>query len=119
MPIPAGAIAWAQPFDPSDRTDYLVQFGALLTAGEVIDTASVTLLPEAVALGLTIIEDVAHGPSIADDTAIELWFEVEESFRENAAFVGGVDLPVEFTITTNATPMRRFQRTMVLRVAHL
>lgn len=119
MPIPAGAIAWAQPIDPSDRADFLVQFARLLTGGEVIQSASVSLLPEAVALGLKIIEGGAHGPSIANETNIEIWFEVEEALRENIAFRGGADLPVEITIHTNATPPRRFQRTMVVRVVHL
>lgn len=117
MPIPAGAVAWAQPLDPSDRADFVVQLGALLTGEEIIATATATLLPEAVALGLTIIEDEAHGPSIADDTNLEMWFEVEEEFRDNAAFVGGADLPIEITITTDGD--RQFQRTMVLRVTHL
>lgn len=119
MPIPSGAIAWAQPLDPSDRADYVVQLRGLLTGDEIIATASATLLPEAVALGLSIIEDAQHGPAIADETNLEMWFEVDEDFRENAAFRGGADLPVEITVTTNATPPRRFQRTMVLRVVHL
>lgn len=119
MAIPAGAIAWAQPLDPSDRADFIAQFRALLTGDELIATASVVLLPEAVALGLTIIEDAQHGPSIVDGTGIEVWFEVDEGLRGNAAFAGGADLPVEFTINTDATPPRRFQRTMIVRVAHL
>jgi hypothetical protein len=119
MPIPSGATVWAQPLDPSDRADYVVGLGALFTGEEVIDVAQVTLMPEAVALGLTILEDEDHGPSIADDTNIELWFEVEEEFRDNVLFLGGVDLPVEITVTTTATPPRRFQRTVVLKVVQL
>jgi len=119
MPIPSGATVWPQPFDPSDRVDYALGFGPLFTGHEVIDVAQVTLMPEAIALGLTILEDEDHGPSIADDTNIELYFEIEEEFRDNVLFLGGVDLPVEITVTTTATPPRRFQRTVVLKVAQL
>lgn len=119
MPIPAGAVAWAQPLDPSDRADYVVQLGGLMSDSETISTATATLLPEAVALGLKIIEGAGFGPSIADDTNLEMWFEIDPAFRDNAAFVGGASLPLEIAIVTNATPPRRFQRTMVLRVTHL
>lgn len=119
MPIPAGAVAWEQALDPADRADYLVQLAGLMTGGEIIANATVTLLPEAAALGLTIIQDAQHGPWIANDTNIEIWFEVDPAMRGNAAFNAGVDLPLEITITTNATLFRRFQRTMVLRVVNL
>ena len=119
MPIPAGAITWAQPLDPSDRSDYIVQLGPLLKGGEIIATASIVLMAEAVALGLTLIEDAEHGPSIANDTNLEMWFEIEVSMRANPAFQSGAALPLEITIETDATPPRRFQRTMVLRVVQL
>lgn len=119
MAVPTGAVAWAQPLDPSDRADYVVQLGALLTGGEIIETATVTLLPEAVALGLTLLQDAQHGPSIADDTNLEMWFEIDDELRENTAFRSGADLPIEISIVTSATPERRFQRTMVLKVIHL
>lgn len=120
MAIPAAATQWAQSIDPTDRTDFIVQFGSLLEAGEKIDEATVTVMPEGVALGLTILEDVDHGPFITEDTNIELTLEVDEDYRDNAAFDGsGSLLPILFTITTDATPFRRYQRTMVVKVVQL
>ena len=119
MTIPSGAIAWAQPLDPSDRADYIVQMGSLLEEGEIIASATVRPLPEAVALGLVIIEDEDHGPWIANDTNIELWFEIVEELREAAIFKSTALLPIEITIDTDADLPRRFQRTLVLKVVQL
>jgi hypothetical protein len=119
MAIPTEASMWAQPMDPADRVDFIVQFGDLLTGGEVIETATVTVLPEAAALGLTIITDAAHGPSILNDTNIEIWFEIDDALQSDPAFNPGASLPVQITVDTDATPPRRFQRTMVVRVVQL
>lgn len=119
MAIPSGASVWAESMDPSDRLDYAVQFGNLLRPGEKITDASIALLPEAVALGLIIIQDSTHGPWIADDTAIEMWFQIDPLVQDNPAFVGGASLPLQLTINTDANPQRRFQRTVVLRVVQL
>jgi hypothetical protein len=119
MAIPPGASVWAEQMDPTDRLDYAVQFGDLLRANEKILTASIVLLAEAVALGLTIIQDSTHGPWIADDTALEMWFQIDPLVQNDAAFVPGASLPLELTINTDASPPRRFQRTVVLRVMQL
>jgi hypothetical protein len=120
MAIPPDAVQWRQPIDPTDRTNFVAQFGQLLEDGEIIDEVELTLLAESVALGLTIIEDAEHGPFIADDTNVELWFEVDEAHQSNAAFSGqGTTLPVQITITTDATPPRRYQRTMIVQVLQL
>lgn len=117
--IPAGAILWSPPFDPSDRDWAIAQFGPGLVGEEIIETATVTLLPEAVALGLTVLRNNIHGPWIADDSNIEMWFEIEEGMRENVAFRSGADLPVEITIVSDPDELwRRLQRTFVLRVIH-
>lgn len=116
--IPSGAILWSPAFDPSDRDWAIAQFGPGLGAGEKIATATVALLPEAVAMGLIVLRNAEHGPWIGDDTNIEIWFEIAEDMREDPAFRAGVDLPVEITIVTDAELWRRIQRTFVLRVTH-
>jgi hypothetical protein len=120
MAIPAAASAWSQPMDPSDRVDYRIDLvtAGLLGGGEQVDSYTLTLLPEAVALGLTILEDIDHGP-FDDGTSIHLWLEVVEAFRTNTAFNAGVNLPMELTVETTSTPPRRLQRTIVVRVVHL
>lgn len=120
MAIPPGAAIWLQPFDPSDKLDYVAQFGDLLAESETIVSFTATALAEAALLGLTILDDDAHGPWIANDTNIELWFEVAVEERANIAFSGaGASLGVEITITTDAVPPRRFQRTFVLKALQL
>jgi hypothetical protein len=105
--------------DPSDQVDYAAQFGDLLTGAEKIANATVVLLAEAAALGLTILQDSTHGPWIADDRAIEMWFQINSALQDDAAFVNGALLPVEITINTDAVPPRRFQRTVAVRVVQL
>lgn len=105
--------------DPSDRVEYINRFGALLEDGEQIATATVTLYPEAVALGFTILTSAEFGPSILNNDSILIWVEVAENMRADPAFVAGVRMPIEFGITTNSSPARRFQRTATITVVHL
>lgn len=116
MTIPANAAVFPDAMDPSDEVDYVIGFDYLLNSGEKIDTVSLTVLPEAVALGLTILTDADHGPWIADDLYVELWPVIDPAFKDNAAFLSGASLPIEMTVVTDATPPRTFQRTAVLRV---
>lgn len=118
MAIPPDAAVWRGAFDPSDLTNYVAQFGPLLVEGEVLQSIDVTTYAESAALGLTVLTGDEYGPFIANGTNVEVWFEVEESMRADAAFSArGTMLPVQITVETDAP--RRFQRTFVLKVLQL
>lgn len=116
MAIPASAIIWEDgPMDTRDRLDFVAQFGGLLEANEIIETAEINPLAEAVAVGLVLLRDAQHGPWIANDNNIEFWVEIAEDKQQDNIFNSSVSLPIEITINTNAVPPRRFQRTFVIK----
>ena len=127
MAVPPNASEWTQPFDPWDRKEYVAEFdttadgasGPVLEAGEEITSYTIEVSAEAAALGVEISTDTGYEDSLlAGNQQIEVWFEVDEAFRENAAFAGaGMQVGVEFTINTNSSPSRRHQKTYVLKVA--
>jgi hypothetical protein len=100
-------------FDPSDRDVFYARYN--LRPGEELDQVTITLRPEAIALGLTLIEDVDHGPFIADGTAIEMYFEIDPALRGSVAFDAAVLLPFEILATTTSTPFRRIEKTCAIR----
>jgi len=129
MAIPANAARFTGALDPEEVLDYIVPIGPLLEAGETIDPDpdrwSLTLLAEAVALGLEIIESDPDWPDPAlvvgdtrfvNNTAIKFWARVDPAFQDNAAFAAGVALPMEATCWTSSNPPRRRQRTFLLNV---
>ena len=116
MPAPAAAVAHQAVMDPSDRVDYITRFGSLLEEGELISSVQLALYPEAAALGFTILEGTGFGPSIINDDSVLIWVEVADGMRDAPQFTGGARMPIEFTIVTNASPARRFQRTMLILV---
>jgi hypothetical protein len=127
MALPENATVWTAPMDPTDLVDYRASFRGdipLLEEMETVDTYTVALTAEAVALGVTIYEGpvAADGPQspklVETGSACDVWFEVDEAERENAAFSDpGASVGVVFTIIT--TDGRRRQRTWVLRIVQL
>jgi hypothetical protein len=127
MAVPLNASAWTQPFDPWDRKEYVAEFdtgaagasGPVLEENEEIVSYAIEVSAEAAALGVEISEAAGYEDELlTGNKQIQLWFEVDEAFREDAAFSGaGTDVGVEFTIITNSNPPRRHQKTYVLRVA--
>jgi hypothetical protein len=89
----------------------------LLEAGEAYVTYTLSPSMEAIALGLTI-ESIAPYEPVETDTTLQIWVSVDEDFWEDAAFLGaGTSLSIELTIETDSIPPRRWQRTVVLKVA--
>lgn len=119
MPIPPTAVSFGDALDPNELLDYSIDCSGVLESGEAIAAYTVELLPEAVALGLTISEDEARAIALVnDDTAIRLWFLIDEDFRDDPAFDGtGRSLPMLVSITTTSTPSRERQGTVLLKVA--
>jgi hypothetical protein len=124
MTIPASAFVFPQMMDPSDLVDFEADMDGddgMLESNELIENFTLTLLPEAVALGLTIVNEVRGDDTYVLEniggTAIRVWLEIDPALRTNAAFLGGgVQLPMELTVWTTSTPSRRRQRTLVVGV---
>lgn len=119
MPAPAAAVAFSGVMDSSDRVEYIASFADLLEQGEKISTATVTLYAEAVALGFTVLTGTGLAAAIVNDNSVRIWVEVAANMRDNAAFTAGAKMPVEFAVVTDATPFRRFHRTMTITVTQL
>lgn len=127
MALPPNASLWTQPFDPWDRKEYVAEFdttatgasGPVLTEDEEIVSYTIEVSAEAAALGVEISTALGYEDELlAGNKQIQVWFEVDEAFRENAAFAGtGTYVAIEFTIVTNSSPARRHQKTYVLQVA--
>lgn len=123
MVIPAGAFKFSVVMDPAERIDYQIRLKdagkELLEAAESIDTYTLTLYPEAIALGLNILTAGAYAP-FEDGSNITFWLDVDEGFKQDAAYDGnGATLAMELTVITDNNPARTRQRTLTVGVAQL
>jgi hypothetical protein len=117
MPIPPSAEVWEQQLDPKDIADFVVDISDMLEAGETVASYSFTLGAEAAALGLEI-GTGSYAVTQPTTSSFRLWLNVNTSFWADAAFDGaGASLPIVLDFTTNNSPARRFQRTLVVQVA--
>lgn len=126
MANPLNALTFEDSMDPADTVDYVCDFAtgdgihpALLDAGETISSYTVTLSPEATALGLAIMNTGSYVTSLINgSTAVKMWLQVSGGFQSNAAYDGaGSNLGIIVTITTSNSPARVRQRTCVVNVA--
>lgn len=123
MATPPTAKTFAAMLDPHEEIDWLLDCSDILEAAEQIDTYSITVLAEAVALGFTIMSgsgrDHAKAPVAGTaDKGVLFWSTIDGAYQANAAFDGsGTSLPVELEIVTNSTPARTRQRTFLTKVA--
>jgi len=89
----------------------------LLDHGEDIASYTVTVTAEGGAAGLGIKEGGGYAITLLDDI-VELYFEVAADMQSDPMFDGaGVSLPVELSLTTTATPPRKKQKTVLVKVA--
>jgi hypothetical protein len=119
MAIPSTAFKWSTAMDPTDVTDYLFDVTGLLDTAnnEGVSSYTLTLASESVALGLTI-GTGAYATSSPSTNVYRVWFSIDPAYQSNGAFDGGgTSLPMTLTITTNSSPARTRQRTLVLPVA--
>lgn len=121
MATPPTAFEFAEGLDPHEELDFVVPCDNRLETGEEIASYTLTLLAEATALGLTIMSgDGRDHQRIESNRSIELWLEIADAYKTNAAFEGaGVSLPMEVTIVTNSSPARTRQFTALVPVAQL
>lgn len=121
MAIPPTAAKFARVLDPHEELDWVAPCAPLLELGEQIDSFTVDLLPEAAALGLTVMSGSGRDIGLAEnDTAIRMWLTIDDAFVANGSFEGtGTALGMEMTIVTNSTPPRTRNRTFAVQVAQL
>lgn len=120
--LPAGAVPWSRPFDPSDRTPYAIDWTALLVTGEKIaDVISITVSASGADLGFAIDTDAARIPLIdATHNRVAMWFTVASGYQSNPAFAAdGVKVGISMLIRTDADPYREYERTVILTVRQL
>lgn len=123
MPVPPGAFHFKVSMDPAEILDYEIKLrdldDPLLAEDEDIASYTLTLYPEAVALGLNIKTGGGYDPSNTVDT-IKIWFDVDAGEQLNAEYDGaGAELAMELTVNTTSVPARKRQRTIILTVVQL
>jgi hypothetical protein len=100
--------------DPSDVVDYKIDLSAMLDTGDNVADYSVVVLPDALLLGLVLGNGV-RAP-VLKSNILQLWFSIDPTYKSNPLFVGGVTLPLELTVLSDAVPSRTRQRTFAVRV---
>lgn len=119
MAIPPTAVAFGQALDPHEELDWLIACDGILESDETIVSYTLTLLPEAVALGLTLMEGEGRDHRLTDnERGIAFWATIADAYKTSPAFDGGgVSLPGEVTLVTNSLPDRTRNRTWLMRTA--
>lgn len=119
MAIPPTAVKFAGTLDPQEELDFAINCVGLLEAGETIASYTLTVLAEAVALGLTIMSGGGRNHALNDsDAGIDLWLTIAPGFQANAAFDGaGTPLPLHVQFETDSSPARTRERTFLVQVA--
>jgi hypothetical protein len=123
MAAPPSTFVFKAEMDPAEILDYEIQLkeGAqnLLEDTEQAASYTLTLYPEAVALGLTLKAGGGYDPT-NDGANITVWLEVSGGFQTDPAFDGsGVQLAMELTVITDNVPPRKRQRTVAVKVLQL
>lgn len=121
MVTPASAKEFPEALDPYELLEFeptITGATGLLEDGESISSFTLTAGAEAAALGISISTEAGYVASTIDAArGVRFWMEVAGGFQQNAAFDGeGVAVPIVLSLTTNNSPARRRQRTMIVRV---
>lgn len=115
MAVPAEAKVFTEALDPADIVDFSVDLNPLLEGGETIVSHTETVPTESAVLGLQIKTTGGYATTLSAGI-LKFWLGVLLAEQNNTAFVDGVTLPIEITITTNSTPARVKQRTVAVKV---
>jgi hypothetical protein len=109
--------------DPSDLVDFWAiisqgdDIGTLLRADENVASYTLTITAAAAAAGLQILTTNDRQPQLVDRLA-RFWLSVADDQQSSDLFSGaGAELALELTVVTDAVPSRRFQRSMMVKVA--
>lgn len=121
MTIPSTAAKFPAIMDPHEELDWRVPFETILEDGEAVAVGAWVLetLPEAAALGLTIMTGSGRDPELTvDGRGLLFWATIDPAFQDNAAFDDAVVyLPLRVTFPTDALPARKRQRTFLIGVS--
>lgn len=115
MAVPSDAKIFAESIDPYDIVDYEIDLAPLLEVGEDVASHTLTIPTESALLGLEIKTTGGYTTNL-NANILRFWLGINAIEQGNAAFVNGVILPIEVSITTNSTPLRRKKRTVALKV---
>jgi len=123
MVVPASATKFKTAMDPAEILDYQIKLkdpaDKLLEDAESIASYTLTLYPEAIALGLNIKTGGGYDPT-EDGETITVWFDFDAGVLTDPAFDGnGATLAMELTVITDNVPARKRQRTLTLGVLQL
>jgi hypothetical protein len=123
MTLPLNAKTFSAQMDPADVLDWQATLSQgstgleMLQAGESVASFTVALTAEAIAAGLQINTTSGYATLIVGNV-ISFWLSVISGSQSSIAFAGaGLAVGIEITITTNASPARVKQRTVVITVA--
>jgi hypothetical protein len=116
--VPSSPAVFGATLDPHEISDWTIPCDPMLEVGEQIASYTLTLYPEAIALGLEIMTGSGRDPALSPSgREIELWFTIDDALKTNAAFDGaGRQLPIDVFIRTTSTPYRERNATAVLPV---
>ena len=124
MAIPEDAFVIAYSMDPEDIVDFTINMtdftDAIFQDGEVVDTFSLVVGAEGAALGVTLGTGSYLAAKVNADTGIRFWPMVDSGYWDDPAWDdSGTLIPIEATMSTNSSPPRQFQRTLVIRTKQL
>jgi hypothetical protein len=121
MPLPVAATKALQPMDPSDIVDFSFTLSQgdvgteMLASTESVASYTLALRPEAVAAGLQLQTSAPYGTTLIANV-LRFWVSIASAHVADAGWDAGVDLGIEFTITTTNVPPRVRQKTLVITV---
>ena len=102
--------------DPADKVDFIVDSTPLLQEGEGVGSIDLAVLAESALLGFKIETDSPYEPVEISPGVLRVWASVEVGNQNAAGWAAGIECGIEFTVVTNSTPERHFQRTVAVKV---
>jgi hypothetical protein len=124
MPLPPTAPTFERVLDPADIETFRIILSQgtepddMLSPGEDVQSFTLALTPEAVAVGLLIKTGGGYTTAL-DGLDVDFWLEVDSGEQADPRFDGaGVTVGLELTIDTTSSPMRRKQRTVAVNIAN-
>lgn len=123
MANPPNAIIVPRPISPNDTEHFTLTLTRgstgveLLNPGENVASFEASVTAEGAAAGLEMLDGGGYSTTI-EDLTLSFWATVNPANQVDPAFTGaGLSLGIEFTFTTDATPPRVKQKTVVIQVA--
>lgn len=116
MPAAVIKFVWPEALDPSELLDYEIDWSSILIDGEEIASYLVEVPAESLLYGLQVGVPGGYATTVTNGTVMRIWVSVAVGSRNDPDFITGITLPIEVTVTTDATPPRIRQRTLGVKV---